>query len=160
MNLSKIITTLTAITSLYSCTNTAHDFSKPADTTIDGIVQQKDTTFGESKQTPQPQCWEKTFGGKKDESLDLIQQTADEGYIATGSTDSKGADDELWILKLDSKGDLQWEKTFGGEGHYFVHSIQQTKESGYIATGTTNSKGTSGYEGWILKLDSKGDLCK
>ncbi|PIN87871.1 hypothetical protein COV12_01580 [Candidatus Woesearchaeota archaeon CG10_big_fil_rev_8_21_14_0_10_32_24] len=103
--------------------------------------------------------WEKTFGGNKDDRLYSIQQTTDLGYIVAGYTDSKGAgDDGAWILKLDTKGKLEWDKTFGGTKWGKATSIQQTKDLGYIVAGFTNSKGAEKDNGWIFKLNSKGDL--
>ena len=58
--------------------------------------------------------WDKTFGGANADAANSIVQTSDDGYAVAGYTSSKGAgDDDIWVIKLDSNGDKDWEKTFG-----------------------------------------------
>ena len=103
--------------------------------------------------------WQKTFGGKKDDEANSIQQTTDGGYIAAGWTKSFGSGgSDVYILKLNSKGDVEWEKTFGGEKDDEANLIQQTTDGGYIAVGWTKSFGSGGYDVYILKLNAKGQL--
>ena len=103
-------------------------------------------------------AWEKTFGGVSDDEAMFIQQTDEGGYVVAGNTFSKGAGlFDAWIVKVDLNGNLEWDKTFGGKGWDYATSIQQT-EGGYIAAGTTTSKGAGGDDAWILKLDLNGEL--
>jgi len=103
--------------------------------------------------------WDKTYGGTDGDGADSIQQTSDGGYIVSGFTTSKGADSpDAWIFKLDSSGNLLWDKTYGGTQYDRAWSIQQTSDSGYIVAGYTNSKGAGSYDIWVLRLDSSGNL--
>ncbi len=103
--------------------------------------------------------WQKTFGGKKDDGAELIQQTADGGYIVAGWTGPFGSGlEDVYILKLNSKGEVQWQKTFGGKAYDEANSVQQTTDGGYIVGGSTNSFGSGGYDVYILKLNSKGEV--
>jgi len=103
--------------------------------------------------------WQKTFGGKDDDEANSIQQTKDGGYIVAGWTKSSGSGlEDVYVLKLNSKGDLEWQKTFGGKGGDEAKSIQQTKDGGYIVAGWTRSFGSGKEDIYILKLNSKGDL--
>jgi len=105
------------------------------------------------------ETWQKTFGGKEYDQANYVQQTADGGYIVAGwsySFDSGGYD--AYILKLNSKGEVEWQKAFGGESSDGANSIQQTKDGGYIVAGWTNSFGSGGYDTYILKLNSKGEV--
>lgn len=107
--------------------------------------------------------WDKTFGGSDDWNLAFeIHQTINVGYIVVGKTVSKSTGNEdAWIFKLDSNGNLEWDKTFGGEYGDHAHSIQQTTDGGYIVAAGTNSKGAGDWDAWVLKLDSNGNLeCK
>ncbi len=117
--------------------------------------------------------WEKNYGGYGWDQLYCLEQTADKGYIlGGGSTSGIGGDktqdtcgrEDCWIVKIDSAGNKQWDKDFGGTGGEAVISIIQTSDNGYILGATSNSllscdhtQGTWG-EGdyWILKTDSLG----
>ncbi len=102
--------------------------------------------------------WQKTYGGKGDDYAYSIQQTSDGGYIVAGKTLSFGTgDSDAWVIKLDAKGNVQWQKTYGGEYDDFVHSIQQTSDGGYIVAGYTLSFG-AGNDAWVIKLDAKGNV--
>ena len=103
--------------------------------------------------------WQKTFGGSSDDFAYSIQQTSDGGYIVAGNTWSFGAGGaDAYVLKLDSAGNLEWQKTFGGSGHDYAYSIQQTTDDGYIVAGYTNSFGAGDDDAYVLKLDSAGTL--
>jgi len=104
--------------------------------------------------------WEKVFGGSSDDFAYSIQQTSDGGYIVAGETNSFGADVyDAYVLKLDSAGNLEWQKTFGGSGWDEAYSIQQTTDGGYVVAGYTYSFASSyDHDVYVLKLDSNGDL--
>ncbi len=103
--------------------------------------------------------WQKVFGGTDSDEAYSIQQTSDGGYIIAGTTASFGAGNyDYWILKLDSSGNILWQKTYGGTDADFAYFIQQTADGGYIAAGYTNSFGTGDYDCWMLKLDSSGNF--
>jgi len=103
--------------------------------------------------------WQKTFGGSGNDWASSIQQTTDGGYIVAGVTTSFGAGDcDVYVLKINPDGSLAWEKTFGGNGEDQAASIQQTTDGGYIVAGVTTSFGASGYDVYVLKLNSDGSL--
>ncbi len=102
--------------------------------------------------------WQKTFGGGLDDFAFSIQQTTDGGYIVAGYTFSFGVAGDAYVLKLNPSGELQWQKTFGGNGFDTVNSVKQTTNGGYIVAGFTNSFGAGGYDVYILKLDSDENL--
>ena len=117
--------------------------------------------------------WQRVLGGSKFDYANDIQQTFDGGYIIAGHTNSNDGDitdlkgpQAFWVVKLDRKGNIQWEKTFEGSEGEAAYSIQQTVEGGYIAAGYTASsdgdiigKHVSWYEdAWIVKLDPNGKI--
>lgn len=101
--------------------------------------------------------WQKTYGGTNSDYPFCVQQTADGGYIVGGVTNSfgKGAGD-IWLLKLDSNGNIIWEKAYGGTGDEKFYTVQQTSDNGYIVSGATTSSGQGSYDYLVLKLDSAG----
>jgi len=101
--------------------------------------------------------WARTYGDTGDDEYPVAIQTSDGGYIIAGTTDSFGAGGwDVWVLKLDSDGTVEWQYAYGGTGNEEASSIQQTSDGGYIVAGTTNSFGAGGWDTWVLKLDSDG----
>jgi len=93
--------------------------------------------------------------------LNSIQQTNDGGYIAGGRSRSGN---EYYAVKLNSAGNILWEKTYGGTGRDICYAIKQTNDGGYIMAGVgssnTGDMTGSGFHGatdcWIVKLDTSG----
>ncbi len=124
--------------------------------------------------------WQKCLGGTENDSGSSIQQTSDGGYILTGTTSSNDGDvsgthnvdySDLWVVKLSSIGNIEWQKCLGGIYADSGRSIQQTVDGGYILAGFTNSydgdvsgshngQGAGGGPGdiWVVKLTSGGNI--
>jgi len=115
--------------------------------------------------------WQKALGGNYGDQANSIQQTTDGGYIIAGYSSSDDGDvsenhgqDDYWIVKLTSAGDIDWQKSFGGSSIDRAYCINQTTEGGYIIAGTTFSNNgdvsmNHGYiDYWIVKLTSAGDI--
>src|SRR5499427_735626 len=82
--------------------------------------------------------WARAYAAGPDGSaLQQIRQTADGGYIAVGSFTDASQDTGALLLKLDSAGNVQWQKDLGpagATGAYF-NAVQQTADGGYVAAG-------------------------
>jgi len=102
--------------------------------------------------------WDRTYGGSgRDEARALIQ-TTDGGYAVAGDTRSKGAGgDDFWVIKMDSQGNMIWDKTFGGSYYDWARSLIQTTDGGYAVAGWTGSQGAGGVDFWVIKLDEQGN---
>lgn len=119
--------------------------------------------------------WSILYGGTDDEEgFDLVQ-TADNGFMVVGWTDSFDGDvsghhgtysSDLWVLKLTSAGAISWSKCFGGTSDDEGASIVKTQSGDYIIAGTTYSydgdvsgnHGSSEPDFWIIKISSTGTL--
>jgi hypothetical protein len=104
--------------------------------------------------------WQKTYGGGDEDMAFSVQQTSDGGYIVAGQTSSfdEPWNWHAWILKLDSNGGVDWQKTYGGTHGDAAYSVHQTNDGGYIVAGVTDSFGSGGSDFWVLKLNSTGGV--
>jgi predicted secreted protein len=103
--------------------------------------------------------WNKTYGGPNDEIASAIMQTEDGGFVIAGMTSSFGAGGfDYWLVKTDSQGNMQWNKTYGGAQDDFAISVIKTSDSGYALAGWTNSFGAGGEDLWLVKTDSSGNM--
>jgi hypothetical protein len=121
--------------------------------------------------------WQNTIGGNLDDALRSVQQTTDGGYIIGGTsnsnisgdkTENSNGDDDYWIVKTDSIGNIQWQNTIGGSNDDWLFSIQQTSDGGFIIGGTSwsntsgdkneNIVGMGGNDFWIVKADALGNI--
>jgi hypothetical protein len=84
-----------------------------------------------------------------------IDQTADGGYVLTGSTNAYGMDDDVWIVKTDASGNMQWNRTFGGPDVDYAYVVVQTSDGGYAIGGGTEIPGRQ-MDFWLIKTDSNG----
>jgi hypothetical protein len=103
--------------------------------------------------------WTKTIGGKKRDRGSSLVQTSDGGYAIAGFTDSFGAGEtDVYVVKLDAKGNLQWTKTIGGPKRDYGNSLIQTSDGGYAIAGYTTSFGAGYADVYVIKLDAHGNL--
>ncbi len=115
--------------------------------------------------------WQKTFGGSHTEEANSIIQTSDGGFIVAGYSNSSDGDvtghhdmEDFWILKLDDSGNLQWQRSLGGNSVDVAKSIIQTSDGGYVVAGYSTSSdgdvtGNHGNEDyWVVKLDNSGNI--
>ncbi len=103
--------------------------------------------------------WTRAIGGTNNEWLYSIVQTSDSGYLLTGYTTSFGqGNHDVYLVKLDKNGNLQWDQTIGGPESDIGYAIIQTHDGGYAIVGSTTSFGQGGSDVYVIKLDSAGNL--
>ncbi len=124
----------------------------------------------------QPQMqWQKCLGGTKNDFPGGMIQTRDGGYIMAGQTQSHDSDvtfnhgkNDLWIVKMNSIGSIQWQKTYGGSQDENGGAIIEALDGGFVIAASTNS-GDGDLQGirqpdisqsdvWILKIDTAGKI--
>lgn len=114
--------------------------------------------------------WQKTFGGTNSDRGQDIVQTPDGGYIMAGHTLSNDGDvtgnhgeNDIWIVKMDANGNLQWQKCFGGSQSESAYSIISTT-NGYVVAGNTESNdgdvtgNHGGNDYWMVRFSQTGNL--
>ncbi len=89
--------------------------------------------------------WQQCLGGSFADHAYSIQQTGDGGYIVAGSSESNDGDvngnhgaKDVWAVKLNGSGSLQWQSCLGGTGVDWALSISQSSDGGYIMAGGLN----------------------
>ena len=102
-------------------------------------------------------AWQKTYDNGGSEGGVSIQETSGGGYVVIGVAGPPVADGgAVWILKLDTNGNVIWEKTYGGPDNDYARSIQQIVGGGYIVAGITGPHDTRDV--WVLKLNVDGSV--
>lgn len=125
--------------------------------------------------------WDRCYGGNKWDTIKSFYLTSDLGVIMAGQSDSDVSGDksepnanqgsltfiDYWIVKIDSNGVKQWDKTYGGLESDYCRVVKQTLDGGYIVGGDSWSgvsgnktlplKGQGAPDFWILKLDTQGN---
>jgi hypothetical protein len=105
--------------------------------------------------------WAKTYGGPFDDSANAVRQTSDGGYIVAGWTDSFDPEvRDAWVLKLDSAGEVEWQKSYSAiapEGIAII-AIEETPDGGFIAGAHKTEFEPPLSDVLIIKLDSEGNV--
>lgn len=101
--------------------------------------------------------WEKTYGGTNEDMGFAISQSQDGGYFIVGHTASFGSGGfDVYIIKTDGQGNVQWSSTYGGSDWDYGRSGFQTPDLGYIIAGYTMSYGAGDYDFYLIKRDPGG----
>ena len=109
--------------------------------------------------------WQKTLGGTGEEEANAVIETADGGFILAGTTNSQDGQVsgmqgifDMWLVKVDSAGSLDWEQCLGGAGKEVAYSLTETADPGLVVAGFANQNGgmVTGVHGshdmWVVKL--------
>jgi hypothetical protein len=103
--------------------------------------------------------WSHTYGGNQDDYGWSVQQTADGGYVITGTTFSYGAGaSDVYLLKTDAVGNQIWQHSFGWGNSEEGFSVQQTSDSGYVIAGYSGYLSINTSDVYLIKTDTAGNL--
>lgn len=122
--------------------------------------------------------WEKTYGYAGNDVAYKVITTSDGGYLLLGVLDvtasggegnvgrasGNHAGGDYWVLKLNSIGERQWSRYYGGTFTDTAYDAVETPTGGYIITGSSDSQDVDitsnigAYDYWILNIDENGDI--
>ena len=114
--------------------------------------------------------WENCYGGTSPENAHSVKQTFDNGFIIAGGTESNDiqvsgnhGDEDSWVVKTDSLGNIEWQKCLGGTDQDWANDICLTNNGYYVLNYTDSNDGDvsgnhGGHDYWIVKLDFLGNI--
>ena len=83
------------------------------------------------------------------------------GWATIGHTTSAGAGGmDAWLVVLNSKGKVAWQKTYGGQGTDIGRSIARRTGGGFAVVGRTDQAGDAAGDAWLMLLDPYGKVDK
>lgn len=104
--------------------------------------------------------FQKTYNGQV--AFDFgksVQQTTDGGFIITGQTSLGAGPSDMYLVKTNNEGTIQWAKSFGGLGNEYGNCVQQTSDGGFIIVGNTDTYVAGGaWDMYLVKTTSDGTL--
>jgi hypothetical protein len=103
--------------------------------------------------------WNQTYGGPASENCFSLLKTNDGGYAMAGHTYSLGAGDaDVWLVKTDQFGNLQWNQTFGTAGYEDAQDLLITDDGGYLIVARSTTFGAGDNDLWLIKTDTLGNM--
>jgi hypothetical protein len=100
--------------------------------------------------------WERSYGGSAEDIGYSIDRTTDGGYVIAGATGYNPFSWDVYLVKVDGDGYLEWDTILGGPSEDMAYGVRQTPDGGYVITGDTDSFGQ--YENvYVGKTDSSGN---
>jgi hypothetical protein len=97
--------------------------------------------------------WENKIEGKAHPFSAI--QTSEGGYaIAAADSEQGPGEIDFWLIKTAANGQIEWNRTIGGEERDVPYSLVQTSDDGYAIAGDTGSFGEGGV--WLVKTDASG----
>jgi len=98
--------------------------------------------------------WSRTYAGSGQERVFCVATGRDGGYVLVGKSYSPEDGDACWLVKTDSEGLEEWNRSYGDYGGGF--SVIGTDDGGFAISGWTRSPGAVDGDFWLLKADSEG----
>lgn len=106
------------------------------------------------------QAFSHVYGGYGYDAAYGVAQLAapDSGYVMVGSTTSFGNNPDVYMIRTDKLGMIEWTKNYGGNNIDRAEKVIQTQDEGFAIVGYTNSSGNGGYDVLLMKTDADGEL--
>ncbi len=102
--------------------------------------------------------WQREYYGHGYSCGYCVREVQGGGFIVVGDTKSPhGYDHDVYVVRTDEKGQVLWEKTFGGPHCDYAWNVEQTTDGGFILAGGTESYGAGQYDVYLLRLGPQGE---
>jgi hypothetical protein len=102
--------------------------------------------------------WDAAFGGLDADFANDVQPTSDGGYIVVG-VGSQGNNQNMYVVKTDSLGQLLWQHSFSLGNHAErAYSVLETQDGGYLVLGSAYLPAAAAFRPWLVRLNSEGSL--
>ena len=102
--------------------------------------------------------WDKTLKRYNESAIYSMKKSLEDGYILIGYAKDEDEKPDIYIIKIDARGNIFWDKKFGGPEEDIGYDIIVTSDKSYLIVGYTKSMGEGEADGWVLKTDHKGNL--
>lgn len=103
--------------------------------------------------------WQRVLGGPQSEQAYGVVATADGGVAVVGQTRSWGnGESDLWLVRLDAAGGLDWDRTIGGPGNDRGRTIAALPDGGFAIGGFVTRTAEHGRDAFIARLDTDGTI--
>ncbi|HDQ06260.1 MAG TPA: hypothetical protein ENN36_06030 [Candidatus Bathyarchaeota archaeon] len=104
--------------------------------------------------------WNRTYGGNDLDHAYSLVQTSDGGFALVGDTSPNllGSPRDIWLVKTDAYGVMEWNRTYGGASYEYAYSLVETSDGGFALAGCTASFGAGHEDVWLVKTDSYGNM--
>lgn len=106
--------------------------------------------------TVSAQPFDRHYGGNGFDRALFLAHTADKGYIACGYTRSFGSSYDMYLVKTNRNGEMEWHRNYGGEKMDIGWSIVECND-GYLLHGST-TKDSTNDDISIMRLDKYGNV--
>jgi outer membrane protein assembly factor BamB len=107
--------------------------------------------------------WQTCLGNKGSYQAWCIKPTKDSGFVVVATANDAEnrfitKKDNLWVLKLDKSGNVQWQKKMGGKGSTLPFNVEQDMEGNYVISATNEQKEDGKAESSLIKLNNQGNI--
>jgi hypothetical protein len=101
--------------------------------------------------------WQTSFGGTSWEVGDEVKQTLDGGFIVAGTALTGSASSQLFLVKSDSAGNLEWSRRHGDNGWDEGHAVEVLSDGGYLLVGESESATGDGFDVYLSRTFPDGN---
>ncbi len=103
--------------------------------------------------------WTKSISGSYNDFAKCVKQASNGGYYILGSTQNLGAESfDMYLIKINNVGDVEWEKTFGGPDFEYGYDICLTEDNYIYLCGVSKTDYTESVDVYVIKTDLEGNI--